>query len=342
MAITSCASPSRSFVNKRRTIDKVCDSASLAPKEATECTITITNTSFDEANFIMGDLLPRGLNLVNGSVENADQLSGRLLGTSGTLYGAAPSIVDAAVDPLASPAGYLALGGFGSSLDLGGSDESIVNVTVPAFVYADEVYNTIGVVSNGYIVVGGGTGADVDYVNQPIPSEDIPNNILAPFWTDLNPTFGGRILVNTLTNTVNSWIVVEWEAVSNYGAGELNTFQVWIGYGGAEDISFVYGPQISDGDGGFLTVGAENKFGNTGGQIYYDGVGDAPAPSYPNGDYEVDVFSTPGAPGESLVVTFSMYGKRPGAWTNCAEMISDTFEGTAVSCFSGEISNGAQ
>ncbi|MBK8902721.1 MAG: S8 family serine peptidase [Anaerolineaceae bacterium] len=324
------------------TIDKVCDSASLAPKEATECTITITNTSFDEANYSMSDLLPRGLFLVNGSVENANQNNRRLLTASGTLYGAAPSIVDAAVDPLASPAGYLALGGYSSTLDLGGSDESIVNVTVPAFVYADEVYNTIGVVSNGYIVVGGGTGADVDYVNQPIPSEDIPNNILAPFWTDLNPTFGGRILVNTLTNTVNSWIVVEWEAVSNYGDGELNTFQVWIGYGGAEDISFVYGPQISDGDGGFLTVGAENKFGNTGGQIYYDGVGDAPAPSYPNGDYEVDVFSTPGAPGETHVVTFKMFGMQPGDWTNCAEMTSDTFEGTAVSCFSGEISNGAQ
>lgn len=324
------------------TIDKTCDSASLAPKEATECTITITNTSFDEANFNMSDLLPRGLYLVNGSVENADQLSGRLLSASGTLFGAAPAIVDAAVDPLASPAGYLGLGGFGGSLVLTSSDESISNVTVPAFVYAGEVYNTIGVVSNGYIVVGGGTAADVDYINQPIPSADIPNNILAPFWTDLNPEFGGRILVNTLSNGVNSWIVVEWEGVSNYGDGELNTFQVWIGYSGFEDISFTYGPQLSDGDGGFLTVGAENKFGNTGGQIYYDGVGDVPAPSFPNGDYEVDVFSTPGAPGETYTVTYQMYGRQPMSWTNCAEMTTDLFEGTAVSCFSGEISNGAE
>lgn len=324
------------------TIDKTCASSSLAPREATECTITITNSSFDEANFNMSDLLPRGLYLVNGSVENADQLSGRLLTASGTLAGAAPSVVHAAVDPLASPAGYLGLGGFSGSLVLTSSDESISNVTVPAFTYADEVYSTIGVVSNGYIVVGGGTGADVNYINQPIPSEGTPNNILAPFWTDLNPAFGGRILVNTLTNGVNSWIVVEWEGVSNYGDGELNTFQVWIGYGGAEDISFTYGPSISDGDGGFLTVGAENKYGNTGGQVYFDGAGDAPAPSYPNGDYEVDVFSTPGAPGETYVVTYDMYGRMPMSWTNCAEMTSDLFEGTAVSCFSGEITGGAQ
>lgn len=324
------------------TIEKSCDSASLAPNQATECTITMTNTSFDEANFNMSDLLPRGLYLVNGSVQNADQLSGRLLSASGTLFGAAPSIVDAAVDPLASPAGYLGLGGFSGSLVLTSSDESISNVTVPAFVYAGEVYNTIGVVSNGYIVVGGGTGADVNYINQPIPSEDAPNNVLAPFWTDLNPAFGGRILVNTLTDGVNSWIVVEWEGVSNYGDGELNTFQVWIGYSGFEDISFTYGPSISDGDGGFLTVGAENKYGNTGGQIYLDGVGDAPAPSYPNGSYEIDVFSTPGAPGETYTVTYQMYGRQPMDWTNCAELTTDLFEGTAVSCFSGEISNGAE
>ena len=324
------------------TLDKSCDSASLAPGEATECTITVTNTSFDEGNFDLNDVLPRRLRLVNGSVDGATQTSSRSLSASGTLFGAAPAIVDAVVDPLASPAGYLALAQFGGNLDLGSSDESIANVNVPAFVYAGETYSQIGVVSNGYIVVGGGTGADVDFINQAIPSDSIPNNILAPFWTDLNPEFGGRVIVNTLGDGTNSWIVVEWEAVSNFGDGELNTFQVWIGYNGVEDITFTYGTEISDGDGGFLTVGAENKFGNTGGQVYLDGAGDAPAPSFPDGDYHVLVSSTPGEPGETHVVTFSMYGTVPGDWTNCAEMTSDLFEGTAVSCFSGEISNGAQ
>jgi hypothetical protein len=324
------------------TIDKSCDTASLAPGEATECTISITNTSFDEADFDVNDVLPRRLRLVNGSVDGATQTSSRSLNASGTLFGAAPAIVDAVVDPLASPAGYLPLSLFGGNLDLGATDESIANVNVPAFVYAGETYSTIGVVSNGYIVVGGGTGADVNYINDAIPSTNIPNNILAPFWTDLNPEFGGRVIVNTLGDGVNSWIVVEWEGVSNYGDGELNSFQVWIGYNGVEDITFTYGEQISDGDGGFLTVGAENKFGNTGGQVYYDGVGAAPAPSFPAGDYHVLVSSTPGAPGETYEITYSAYGTVPGDWTNCAEMTSSLFEGTAVSCFSGEITSGAE
>jgi hypothetical protein len=324
------------------TLDKSCDSASMAPGEATECTITITNTGLVDGSYDLIDVLPRRLRLVNGSVDGATQTSSRSLSASGTLAGAAPPIVNAAVDPLASPAGFLSLTLFGSSLNLGGSDESIVNVNVPAFVYAGETYSQIGVVSNGYIVVGGGTGADVDYINAPIPSPNAPNNILAPYWTDLNPSMGGSILVNTLSDGVNSWIVVEWNNVPNWSDGAPNTFQVWIGYSGFEDISFTYGTQLSGGDGGFLTVGAENKFGNTGGQIYYNGDGDIPTPSYPVGDYEVAVFSTPGEPGETHVITYSAYGMVPGSWTNCAEMTSDAFEGTSVSCFSGEISNGAE
>ncbi|WP_420631121.1 S8 family serine peptidase [Candidatus Leptofilum sp.] len=327
-------------------IEKVCDSDSLAIGEATECTVTVTNNSFaSEANFDLSDILPRRLRLVNGSVDGATQTSSRSWSTSGTLFAASPPIVDAAVDPLASPAGYLPLALFGSSLDLGSGDETITNVTVPPFVYAGETWGTIGVVSNGYIVVGGGTGADVQFTNTTaFPSDSIPNNVLAPYWTDMDPSAGGRVLVNVLGDGVNSWIVVEWEMVPNWGDGELNTVQAWIGIDGFEDISFTYGPadQLSGGDAGLLTVGAENLFGNTGTAIYQDGVGDIPTPSFPDGDYEIDVFSTPGAPGGSHTVTFSMYGNTPGDWTNCAEMTSDLFEGTAVSCFSGEITSGAE
>lgn len=321
------------------TIDKTCEPTSIERGDSTACTITMTNTSFDEASFEMKDVLPRQLRLEYGSVVGADQWGSRILRASGTLAPAAPPNVNAAVDPTASPAGYLPLSPFGGNLVLNASDESITNVNIPAFVYAGETYSQIGVVSNGYIVVGGGVGADVSFVNQPIPSADVPNNILAPFWTDLNPAFGGRVLVNILGNGVQSWVVVEWEAVSNYGDGELNTFQVWIGINGEEDISFTYGA-TSDGDGGFLTVGAENKYGNTGGQIYFNGTGDAPAPSFPAGTYEVDVFSTPGAPGETYTVTYSASGRLPGDWTNCAEMTSDLFEGTSVSCVSGEVLRG--
>lgn len=317
-------------------LDKTCTPEEQAKGQAYQCTIDVENTAFDSADVnLVDELSKKRLQLVPESVVGADVTGPNKLEFNGTLAGAAPPLVNVAVDPLASPYGYVPLAGFGST-DIGATDESIANFNVPDFVYAGETYNQIGIVSNGYIVVGGGTGADVDYINSDLPDASPPNNTLAPFWTDLNPVFGGRVLLNTLGDGTNSWIVVEWESVSNWGDGETNTFQVWIGYNGVEDISYVYGTDISDGDGGFLTVGAENAYGNSGGTVYLDGAGTPPAPSYPAGDYEVDVFSVPGAPGGTHTITFDMIGKKPGSWQNCAEMTGSIYQGVLIDCVNGK------
>jgi hypothetical protein len=208
-----------------------------------------------------------------------------------------------------------------------------VNFIVPSFNFAGRSYSRVGFVSNGYLVVGGGTGADVEYINQNLPDPTPPNNVLAPFWTDLNPAFGGALRVATLTDGDDTWIIFEWEGVWNYGDHEPNSFQVWIGINSdthpGEDITFTYGP-VSDGDAGYLTVGAENEFGNRGANFYVDGLGTAPVAGT-----EVRVTSVPGAPGETHIISFDMLAKRSGRWTNCAEMTSDLFQGTNVSCVQG-------
>jgi hypothetical protein len=259
---------------------------------------------------------------------------------SGTLAGASPPSPDVVVDPSASPFGYVPLAGFGP-LDIGATDESIANFTVPSFDYAGQSYNSIGIVSNGYLVIGGGTGADVNFINTDLPNPAIPNNTVAPFWTDLNPSFGGRVLIAALSNGPDTWTVVEWESVRSFGDLETTTTQVWIGTNTdtnpGEDIFFVYGADVSDGDGGFLTVGVENAFGNEGGTVYFDGVGTPPSPSFPSPGYEVDVFSTPGAPGGTHVITYSAEGDDNGQWWNYAELISDIFSGVATSGFHGEV-----
>jgi subtilisin family serine protease len=323
------------------TIDKSCDPEVFKWKGgSTSCTITIQNTSFDDATVALSDEIPWGLDLVPGSVVGATA-GDDYLEWSGTLFGAAPPIVNVAVDPLASPAGYLSLALFGGTTDVGATDESIANFTVPSFEYAGQVYSRIGIVSNGYIIVGGGTGADVNFINTDLPDPAVPNNVLAPFWTDLNPAFGGRVLINVLGDGANTWIVVEWESVRSFGDVETTTTQVWIGLNTdadpGEDISFVYGLDVSDGDGGFLTVGAENEYGNEGDTVYFDGVGTPPSPSFPNGNFEVDVFSTPGVPGETHVITFDMTAWNRGKWMNCAEMTGDLWQGVAIDCARGRV-----
>ena len=179
------------------------------------------------------------------------------------------------VDVTGAKYGYLPLSYFGVAPVAGFGDEDILNYGVFPFEYAAETWDTVGVVSNGYLVVGGGDLGDVTYINQSFPDTISPNNVLAPFWTDLNPEAGGAFRIAYLTDGADTWLVTDWEAVPNWVDGEPNSFQAWIGVNGVEDIWFTYG-NISDGDGGSLTIGAEDKTGTVGFNYYFNGTGTLP------------------------------------------------------------------
>jgi len=102
---------------------------------------------------------------VNGSLTGGTQVTNRLITAGGSLPAAqAPTV---SIAPGASPAGgYLPLSLFGIAPIAGVGDETITNFNVPAYVFAGETYTRIGLVSDGYAVVGGGTGGDIQFVNQ--------------------------------------------------------------------------------------------------------------------------------------------------------------------------------
>ncbi len=308
---------------------KTCTPADIAQNTNTQCAITITNTTFTPANVTLVDNLPDRLQLVRGSVVNAAQI-GNIVAFTGTLAAAQPPGV--AIGAGISPAGYIPLSLFGIAPISGVGDDSITNFNVPPFVYAGETYSRVGVVSNGYVVVGGGSGPDVTFLNQSLPSATAPNNVLAPFWTDLNPPAGGALRIGTLTDGVNTWLVIDWEGVREFSTPSTASFQVWIGVNGTQDISFTYGAIQGIGDGGLLTVGAENRFGNRGANYYYNGTG-----TIPNNTTQLVVTSTPGAPGGSRTITFSAKGKSKGPWTNCAQMVSNAYFGAQTACTSGTV-----
>ncbi len=316
-------------------LSKSCTPANFKAKTgSTTCTITMQNTSFSNANVNLVDKLPDSLKVVPGTLTGGTQLNSKTVGFQGVLAGASPAQVSVATHtPDASPVGgYLPLSTFGIAPIAGVGDESITNFNVPSFMYAGEVWTRVGIVSNGYVVVGGGTNADVQFANTNLPDANPPNNILAPFWTDLNPPAGGTVRVGTLTDGVNSWLVIDWEGVVNYSDNQPNSFEIWIGVNGTEDINFTY-DAVTGGDGGSLTVGAENKFGNSGGAVYFNGTGTAPT----KGGYSVGVTSTPGTPGAIQTVTFQLKSSDKGKWQNCAELTSDIFQGTAIACTSGKV-----
>lgn len=185
------------------------------------------------------------------------------------------------IAPGASPAGgYLTLSAFGISPMSGIGDETITTFTVPAFDFAGTTYTQVSVDSNGYLVAG--SSSSNTFVNQSLSDPVAPNNVLAPFWTDLNPAAGGELRIGTLTDGSDTWVVVDYAGVREFStAANTHSFEVWIGVNGdahpAQDISYAYGTQVGNGDGGFLTVGAENDTGTSGAMAYYNGTGTLPS-----------------------------------------------------------------
>jgi subtilisin family serine protease len=315
------------------TMDKTCTPTTVPLGTNTSCTITATNPTFADVSVSIRDAVPSRLDVVDASVTG-----GTLAGNTVTFNGTVPATLppDVTVAPGASPGGgYIPLSLFGIAPIGGMGDETISNFSVPGFTFGGQTYTQLGVDSNGYVVVGGGSGQDNDFINQNLPDPDRPNNVLAPFWTDLNPGAAGAVRIGTLTDGSDTWIVVDWEGVREFSQPRLASFQIWIGVDGdanpGTDVSYAFGTIQGNGDGGLLTVGAENNSGSKGQVTYFNGTGTLPS----NGTQLV-VGSTPGAVG-SHTITFDAKGISAGPWTNCAEMTSAVFDGTSVRCSSGTV-----
>jgi hypothetical protein len=115
-----------------------------------------------------------------------------------------------------------------------------------------------------------------------LPDTSPPNNVIAPFWTDLDmdgtsatDSGAGTWYAGILTDGVSHFIILEWQGAELFGVpGVPFTFQIWI-EAGTSNIWYVYAeiPGIPS----FLTVGAENDDGLNGTNYYFDGTGTPPA-----------------------------------------------------------------
>jgi hypothetical protein len=260
---------------------------------------------------------------------------------SGSLTPAIPAQVTSITPTTGPDGGYLSLALLGVPPVAGVGDDTISNFNVPTFFYGGESYTRIGVVSNGYIVVGGGTGADIVFPPQTFPNAAQPNNTLAPLWTDLNPssTGAGAIRVASLTGGGFSWVVVDWAGVKNFSNATTHSFEVWIqlatgaaGTGPAsEGITYSYGPNATfPGDGPGLgnagsgdpgsgvNWGAENSDGTSGKNI-------SPAPA--NGT-EWAIHTSPPAAGGTATIGYDASARKAGTYRSIASMTSDVTPGT--------------
>ena len=258
---------------------------------------------------------------------------------TGSLAAAQPPHVTSITPTVGPDGGYLALSVLGVSPVAGVGDDTITNFATPAFFYGGESYTRIGVVSNGYVVVGGGTSSDIVFTPQSFPTAARPNNTLAPLWTDLNPPAGGAIRVATLTGGGQAWIVIDWGAVKNFGNATTHSFEMWIreatgtpGTGPAsEQVTFSYGANASfpaDGPGLGNAGSGDPDSGQNWGAENRDGTSGVNIASAPANGSEYQVNTVGPAPGGSVTVTYDVSSKNVGTFRTQAAMTSDLTPGT--------------
>jgi subtilisin family serine protease len=298
-----------------------CSPRRIAVDDSTECQVGATNFSSETASADLEVTGPRGVRISDPSEPVQELPNG--FRWSGTLEGAEPPTIDA-IEPGGSPFRYVSLAGLGVAPVGGFSDETIANFDVSAYLFGGESYDTIGMVSNGYGVVGGGTSADVQFEPQDIPDPASPNNVLASFWTDLNPEAGGNLYAAELSDgtTGRSWIVLEWEDVAVFSTPtETQTFQIWIeSTPGTEAVSYAYETVEGSGDPVGLVVGAENRDGSSAVQL-----GEVPASGE---DYSI-LTSLP-KEGGAVTITYTATGTTEGRYRIPARLTSDIQSGTTT------------
>jgi hypothetical protein len=314
------------FFNKQGqvTLSQDCTPASIVLLRSTTCTVTATNDNFGDATVSVATTVDNGLRIVGATGATTSFLGH--LATVGPVQLAGKEDATPSIAPGVSPAGYLPLDLFGiTPIPIG--DEQSFNFNIDDFVFGGKTYNRIGVVSNGYLVLGGTTSSqEIDFIPQTLPNPALPNGVLAPYWTDLNGVDGNGnpapgIFAGSLTDGVNSWTVIEWRLFV-WGTPNMRVMQVWIGNNGVEDVSFTFDPATTIGQdtppGYGLTVGAENPSGTGGGQIT----------GPPLEDYVIT--TTPGRPGESLTYSLQVQGTAKGTHTVRSAMTSDVVSGLTI------------
>ncbi len=207
-------------------------------------------------------------------------------------------------------------------------DEVGINIglasNVPAFDYLGQSYRTFGLVSNGYVVPGGVTQADITYLNRPLPDVQPPTPTLAPLWTDLDLGAGGtghgEWYADVLTGGifgVNHALVIQWKAAQVYGRPDSRyDFEVILELetGG---VHFVY--ERVDAPLDAVTVGAESPDGRAGTSWYFNG---EPVGYLPRAGQTLRLLAQPGGGGQnSFVVRFQARPMAGGMFPVVASLV---------------------
>lgn len=150
----------------------------------------------------------------------------------------------------------------GNNLNLGDDDGSVIPIGF-SFDYFGDQFFEVGISSNGYCLFG--PGSLTDFTPSAVPSQDDPDGVVAPYWTDLNPSAFGSVTYEVRGVPGARRLIVQWTNVPHFGLNTSNTFQV-VFFETSHEIHFRY-DQIAVFIAGFAprnSLGIENDCGTHG------------------------------------------------------------------------------
>ncbi len=132
------------------------------------------------------------------------------------------------------------------------------------FSFYGNAYTTVHICTNGWLSFA---SSSWEFTNQEIPNTDDPNDLIAPFWDDLDPSSGGTIYY--YKDQANGRFIVQWDQVPHYDSPPdtgVYTFQtiLWADGRILHQYKNLVGSVLS------CTVGIENSSGSDGLEVAFN------------------------------------------------------------------------
>ena len=183
----------------------------------------------------------------------------------------------------------------GTNLNLTDDATASIDIGFP-FTFYGVKYDKVNISANGFMYFSGLAGS---YDNASIPSDPAPNNLIAPFWDDLNPGVPGAGVWYLLEGDAGSQrLTVAWLDVPHFPNTGAVSFEATL-YEGTNEIKFQY-QDVGFGNSTYnngvsATVGVEHRDGAIGTQYSFN---ELVIP-----DNSAILFSLPASPAHSLNIT---------------------------------------
>lgn len=254
-------------------ITKTATPTGVAPGGTVQFDVTVKNKAKASRSFSVTDPVPANATYVNGSA------------TGGWSYNSGTNTLSGNVNLGAAVFKVLekSLSGYQDLADMGippfdltdvGLDDGCFLIGGMDFYYLDTYYDVVTISMNGVMRAGEASVPLCPFPsNTKFPTNDISDfndNLIAPFWTDLDMTggnvYGAIIIWNGAAHTV-----FEWEDARIKETNTRVSFQLWI-EDGTDNIWFAYPSGFNSAvnkSNAKATIGAENLAGNEGVNYYY-------------------------------------------------------------------------